>query len=146
MRRVSPSEMTSKPELEVVFPVLPVVVRIMASASMKPVEVVSRMLEEPANITPLTFRFPVAVTVPVAETLNCVDEPTWKSMKLPFQRDGFAPSNVPEAEPNWMPVAVVFGERRTREEVADSARRLATVSRETEDVAPTPTWLVEVAR
>ncbi len=46
--------------------------------------------------------FPARVKVPVAETLNWVEELVWKFKKSPRKVMGFTPSQVPETAPPWM--------------------------------------------
>ena len=61
LRRVRRSPTASKPELDDVAPAVPAVVKRIVEASMKPVEEVILILEEPAKITPERSRVPVAL-------------------------------------------------------------------------------------
>ena len=63
-----------------------------AFVNVRPVEetVVARSVE--------TVTLPAKVAVPVADTLNCVLEFTWKFTKSPVKAAGFMPIYVPEAE------------------------------------------------
>ena len=69
---------------------------------------------------PPTARLPAKVTVPVAETTNCVDEFTWKLRKSPENPAGFMPMKVPEtALPPWI---ILEPSRKSEEEALASGR------------------------
>jgi hypothetical protein len=68
------------------------------------------------KIRPVEDTSPAKKAVPVALTLNCVLEFTWKSMKFPKYEFGLIPRKVPVVDPPCM----VFGPSWTREELASS--------------------------
>ena len=53
-------------------------------------------------LPPASKRFPATNTVPVAETLNWLEEFTCRSRKLPLKVAGLEPMKVPVVDPPWM--------------------------------------------